>query len=67
MMIAYASRFGGGGHMAQKMFKAKITTSAMNSPTEVVVPAGDSFQARKVIEQMYGPIKIWYDSPKEIR
>lgn len=53
--------------MAQKMFKAKITTSAMNSPTEVVVPAGDSFQARKVIEQMYGPIKIWYNGPNEIR
>ena len=53
--------------MAQKMFRAKITTSAMNSPTEVTVPANDAFQARKVIEQMYGPIKVWYDSPRESR
>lgn len=53
--------------MSQKMYRAKITTQAMNSPTEVTVPANDYSQARKVIEQMYGPVKQWFGTPQEVR
>jgi hypothetical protein len=54
-------------YMAQKMFKAKITPAAGGSGVEVTVPANDSFQAKKMIEAQYGPVKAWWSNPKEIR
>lgn len=53
--------------MPQKIYKAKITPAAGGSPVEVQVPANDPFQARKMIESMYGPVKSWWSSPTEVR
>jgi hypothetical protein len=53
--------------MAQKMYKAKITPAAGGSGVEVTVPANDPFQARKMIESQYGPVKAWWMTPQEIR
>jgi hypothetical protein len=53
--------------MAQKMFRGKITPAAVGSPVEVTVPANDSFQAKKMIESQYGPIKTWWGGPTLIR
>jgi hypothetical protein len=53
--------------MAQKMYKAKITPAAGGSPVEVTVPANDMFQAKKMIESQYGPVKTWWMSPQLIR
>lgn len=53
--------------MAQKMFKAKITPAAGGSPIEVTVPANDTFQAKRIIEGQYGPVKTWWSSPQLMR
>lgn len=53
--------------MAQKQYKAKITPAAGGNPIEVVVPANDPFQARKIIEAQYGPVKVWWSNPTEVR
>ena len=50
--------------MAQKMFIAKITPSTGGSPIEVTVPANDQFQAKKIIESQYGPVKTWWRMPQ---
>jgi hypothetical protein len=51
--------------MAQKMFHAKITPAAGGSPIEVTVPANDPFQAKKIIESQYGPVKTWWQNPTQ--
>lgn len=53
--------------MSQRMFKAKITPSVGGTPVEVMVPANDPFQARKMVESMYGPVKAWWQLPTEVR
>ncbi|HEX4197076.1 MAG TPA: hypothetical protein VHZ26_06505 [Caulobacteraceae bacterium] len=53
--------------MAQKTFKAKITPAAGGLPVEVMVPANDPFQAKKMIETQYGPVKNWWALPTEVR
>lgn len=53
--------------MAQRMFKAKIIPAAGGSAIEVTVPANDPFQAKKIIESQYGPVKAWFMSPTEVR
>ncbi len=53
--------------MAQKMYKAKITPAVGGSSIEVTVPANDPFQARKMIEAQYGPVKTWWLTPTEVR
>ena len=63
-MINYYS---GEAYMAQKFFKAKITPAAGGSSIEVTVPANDSFQAKKIIEGQYGPVKTWWRSPQQVR
>jgi hypothetical protein len=54
-------------YVAQKMFKAKITPATGGSGVEVTVPANDYFQAKKMIEAQYGPIKTWWSNPTEVR
>jgi LEA14-like dessication related protein len=49
--------------MAQKMYIAKITLASGGTGVEVTVPANDSFQAKKMIESQYGPVKTWWKSP----
>gem|GEM_PF-2555723 len=51
----------------QKMYKARIIPAAGGQAIEVTVPANDPFQARKVIEGMYGPVKSWFANPVEVR
>ena len=53
--------------MTQKMFKAKITPAIGGSPIEVVIPANDSFQAKKLVEAQYGPVKSWWQHPTPIK
>ena len=53
--------------MQQKMYKAKITPAAGGSPIEVTVPANDPFQAKKIIESQYGPVKSWWQSPTLVK
>lgn len=50
--------------MAQKMFKAKITPAVGGGPIEVVVPVNDVFQAKKMVEAQYGPVKAWWMGPQ---
>jgi hypothetical protein len=53
--------------MNQRKFKAKITPAVGGNAIEVVVPASDPFQARKIIEAQYGPVKTWWALPQEVR
>ena len=53
--------------MAQKQFKAKITPAVGGSMIEVMVPSNDPFQAKKMIESQYGPVKTWWANPTEVR
>ncbi len=53
--------------MAQKMYAAKITPSTGGTPIEVTVPANNFFQAKKIIEAQYGPVKSWWGQPREVR
>jgi hypothetical protein len=53
--------------VAQKIYKARIVPAAGGSSVEVTVPANDPFQARKMIETQYGPVKTWFQSPTEVR
>ena len=61
------TRAKGEGVVAQKTFKAKITPAAGGSPVEVTVPANDPFQAKKMIESQYGPVKTWWAQPTQVR
>lgn len=49
--------------MSQLIYEAKITPSVGGSPVIVSVPANDPFQAKRMIESMYGPVKTWWWSP----
>lgn len=53
--------------MAQDTYQAKITPAAGGSPIDVEVPANDAFQAKKMIEAQYGPIKTWWRHPQKKR
>jgi hypothetical protein len=53
--------------MAQKMYKAKISPAAGGSGVEVTVPANDMFQAKKMIEAQYGPVKTWWSGPTQAK
>lgn len=53
--------------MSQKTFKAKITPAAGGGEVEVTVPANDSFQAKKMIESQYGPVKALFVNPQQVR
>jgi len=50
--------------MAQKIYTAKITPAVGGTSIEVSVPANDSFQAKKLIESQYGPVKTWWRTPQ---
>lgn len=52
--------------MTQKMFIAKITPAGGGMGVEVTVPANDTFQARKMIESQYGPVKTWWKLPSQV-
>ena len=53
--------------MSQQMYEAKITPAAGGNAVVVTVPANDPFQARKMIESMYGPVKTWWSGPTAVR
>ena len=53
--------------MTQKTYKAKITPAAGGGAVEVTVPANDAFQAKKMIESQYGPVKTWWMPPQIAR
>jgi hypothetical protein len=55
------------GRVAQKIYVAKITPAVGGQSIEVRVPANDSFQAKKIIEAQYGPVKTWWSGPTEVR
>ena len=47
----------------QYTYKATVVPSVGGSSIEVKVQATDVFQARKLIESIYGPVKTWYFGP----
>lgn len=49
--------------MSQFTYKATVQPGVGGSSIEVSVQAADVFQARKLIEQLYGPVKVWYFGP----
>jgi len=49
--------------MKQNMYEAKITPAVGGNAIVVSVPASDPFQAKKLIEAQYGPIKGWWSQP----
>jgi hypothetical protein len=51
--------------MSQKMYEAKFIPAAGGLPITVTIPASDHVQAKKMLEQQYGPIKTWYKSPQQ--
>lgn len=52
----------------QSTYKAKIQPSVGGSTIEVSVQANDVFQAKKLIESLYGPVKFWQWGPlREIK
>jgi hypothetical protein len=51
--------------MAQKIYKAKITLFSGGNAIEVRVPANDIWQAKKVIEAQYGPVRTYFYGPSE--
>ena len=44
-------------------YKATVVPQIGGSSIEIKVQANDVFQARKLIEQLYGPVKTWYFGP----
>lgn len=48
----------------QKMYEAKIIPAVGGAPLMVNITANDQVQAKKLIEQQYGPIKSWLVSPR---
>jgi hypothetical protein len=56
-----------GAQMAQRVCEAKIVAAVGGAPIEVSVPASDASQAKKLIEQQYGPIKSWVRHSEEVR
>lgn len=53
--------------MAQKQYRAKIALKGGGMPIEVIVPANDTVQAKRVIESMYGQVSAWYSYPVLVR
>lgn len=51
--------------MAQNIYVAKITQASDGAGVEVEGPANDTFQAKKMIEAQYGPIKTWWRQPQK--
>ncbi len=47
----------------QATYKARIQPAVGGSMIEVQVQANDVWQARALIEAMYGPVKIWQWGP----
>lgn len=47
----------------QATYKARIQPAVGGSMIEVQVQANDVWQARAIIESIYGPIKIWQWGP----
>lgn len=53
--------------MSTKTFSATIVPAAGGLPIEVKVPANNSSQATKIVESLYGPVRNWYQHPREVR
>jgi hypothetical protein len=49
--------------MAQNMYEAKIIPAVGGNYIVVTVPASDIFQAKRIIEAQYGPVKNWWSQP----
>jgi len=53
--------------MPQAMFEARIVPASGGTAITVTVPANDPFQAKKIIEAQYGPVKVWFSTPARKR
>ena len=47
----------------QPTYTARIQPAVGGSLIDVTVQANDVFQARKLIESIYGPVKMWQLGP----
>lgn len=45
-------------------YQAKIVLEGENIAIEVAVKANDPFQARRIIERIYGPVSLWVTVPQ---
>ena len=45
-------------------YSATIVLENENQGIEVVVKANDPFQAKRLIERIYGPVKLWIVVPQ---
>ena len=45
-------------------YQANIVLEGENIAIEVAVKANDPFQARRIIEKIYGPVKLWVTVPQ---
>jgi hypothetical protein len=45
-------------------YQAKIVLEGENIAIEVMVKANDPFQARRIIERIYGPVRSWVTVPQ---
>ncbi len=46
------------------VYQAKIVLEGENIAIEVAINANDPFQARRIIERIYGPVKLWVTVPQ---
>lgn len=45
-------------------YKATIVIEGENQGIDVVVKANDVFSAKRLIEKIYGPVKLWIYTPQ---
>lgn len=45
-------------------YQVQIVLEGENIAIEVSVKANDPFQARRIIEKIYGPVKLWVTVPQ---
>ncbi len=50
----------------QATYEARIQPAVGGSMITVRVQANDTFQARALIESIYGPVKVWQIGPNRI-
>ncbi len=50
--------------VSMNAYQAKIVLEGENIAIEVSINANDPFQARRIIERIYGPVKLWVTVPQ---
>ena len=52
--------------MSQQMYEARIIPAGGGAAITVTVHANSQDQAKRIIEQQYGPIRSWNQYPQQV-